>query len=162
MILHGHCKLTLIEFRLEELSARIHNSLMNNPIYNPTMPEYEQISPRYIPQTTSTTIKTEISMQPDLSYHQASHLSSENCDADLPMYAPETNIQTVKNTEYNDPIDKSVEGTSTTATSVYSYFHGTLTLNGKGDSIESPSDPSDDKESTKDAAWGLTASRQLT
>ena len=45
---------------------------------------------------------------------------------------------------------------------MYSYFHRTLTLDGKGDSIESPSDPSDDKENTKDTAWGLTASRQLT
>ena len=58
---------------------------MNNPIYSP-MPVYEQISPRYIPQTTTIiTDGTERSTQPDLSEctptcsnHQASDLSNDS------------------------------------------------------------------------------------
>ena len=70
------------ECRFEELRARIHTSLINNPMYT-SMPVYEQISPRYIPQTTDTITCIhatifEGSTQPDLdaSNHQVSDQSN--------------------------------------------------------------------------------------
>ena len=116
---------TLIECRFEELRARIQDSLMNNPIYNP-MPVYEQI----LPQTTS-----------------------ENRYIDQPMHV-QNGLEVTDSTkmfEHNDPISQNVSDTteaSTATPSVHSSFHPTLTLDTNDDSINNSTGLNDGKECT--------------
>ena len=108
-----------IECRFEELRARIQTSLMNNPIYNP-MPVYEQISPRYIPQTITTIIDgTEGSTQPDLnectptcSNHQVSDLPNYYIMQPIHVQNGLQLIDSTNNFKQSDPIIQNVSDTT--------------------------------------------------
>ena len=162
MKVHIHKINALIECRFEELRARIQDSLMNNPIYNP-MPVYEQILPRNIPQTTVFD-GTKVNTQPGLDASTSTcgnHVNqilsrSENCYIDQPTHV-QNGLQLIASTEtlvHSDPIGQNVSDTffaeaSTMTQSMCSSFHPTLTLGTNDDSINESPTFIDGKEGTR-------------
>jgi hypothetical protein len=122
--------------------------MLNNPMYSSgSMPVYEQIPPRYVPQTTTTIIDeierstcTQPGQHANTSTCQENHQSVlEKCHIDQPKRVQnDVNVDPTEISEHSDHTGQSVSDTgeaSTTTGGVQSGFHLTLTLDNKRDSI---------------------------
>ena len=164
--------INLIERIFVGLAARIQNSLVDNPIYEP-MPVYEQIVPQTAPQITTVAVidESERATQPGpctCGNHQENHLSrSENhyVYIDQPMCVQNSPLQLVNTTEtleHDDPMDQDTFFTEASAGScVHSNLEPTLNLEGVKDcdidiDIIDVSCSGDDRETTQTVSASST------